>query len=174
MLSLGLYTRLHCLLPWPRGRESPFKIQFKHPKALSDQISSHSIPTLPTQGYPYLCPTVSCTNLPTWHSTTEHVFAFPQTGSSGILIIHKYLLGQALINALVIHKWIKQFVPEQLLTSQDPNQNAGKTVNRKTTAQKLGSLGGNSKIPLGKEMEVKKDNVKGLSIWRCQGQLILF
>lgn len=36
--SLCLYTWLHCLLPGPLGRELPFKIQFKHPKAISFQF----------------------------------------------------------------------------------------------------------------------------------------
>lgn len=85
MPLLCLYTWLYCLLPWPWGRESPFKIQFKHPTAFSDQISS---PLHSNSAYPratLICaPTIPCTNL----QRQNKYFPFNKTVCSCILLNH--------------------------------------------------------------------------------------
>lgn len=122
--SLCLCPRLHCLLPWPTGRESPFKIQFKYPKAFSHQTSSPFHPNSAHPKVPSLCPTAPCTLLQYGTPMAEQVVAFlpfHKIVSSYIFMSHsfeKYLLGPWDIS---VNETVGTSQDEQLPISQDPN-----------------------------------------------------
>lgn len=79
--------------PWPTGRGSPSKIQFKCPKAFSHQTSSPFHPDSARPKIPSLCPTAPRMNLQYGTPMAEQVVAFPsfhKIVSSYIFMSHSF------------------------------------------------------------------------------------
>lgn len=92
---------------------------------------------------PFLVPHNICTNLQYSTPMIDQEFTFPpfhKIVSSHILVNHSFntfTRPSTLIEALGIDISANKTVCTRKVTSQDPNQNTGKTVKGKNTAQKL-------------------------------------
>ena len=144
-------------MPSHLGTELPFKLQLK-------TSASHPTPTLPTQQEgPLLCrPRVPCTNVQCSSDRTSVCLSTklwaPTCESRPTRLTRPSANGGPWETSMNT----KRSVAEQLLVSQDPNQNGGETAKGKSTAQKLWSLKEKPWLLSQKKAEVRKESAHRL------------